>query len=105
VRHACVASADTANKRFSKMCVSGAAAAAAARSAKIQLSADVVDGLVLLYAGRNPAAGKTMYEHCIEIGQIPSLTIAQMERKAAKQNTAMSRDADLDGTLVPVLPV
>ncbi len=87
------------------MCVFGVGAAAAARSAKIQLSADVVDGLVLLYAGRNLAAGKTMYDHCLEIGQIPSLTVAQMERKAAKQNTAKPRDTDLDGTLVPVLPV
>ena len=80
-------------------------APAAARSAKIQLSADVVDGLVLLYAGRNLAAGKTMYEHCIDIGQIPSLSLAQMERKAGKQNSAKSRGSDLDGTLVPVLPV
>ena len=87
------------------MCVFGVGAAAAARSAKIQLSADVVDGLVLLYAGRNLAAGKTMYDHCLEIGQIPSLTVAQMERKAAKQNAAKPRDTDLDGTLVPVLPV
>jgi hypothetical protein len=78
---------------------------AAARSAKIQLSADVVDGLVLLYAGRSLTAGKAMYEHCIDIGQMPSLSLAQMERKAAKQNTAKPRASDLDGTLVPVLPV
>ena len=79
-------------------------AVAAARSAKIQLSADVVDGLILLYAGRDAAAGKSMYEHCIQIGQIPSLTLAQMERKAAKQHEAKARESDLDGTLVPVLP-
>lgn len=43
---------------------------ATARTAKIQLAADVVDGLILLYAGRSPESGKTMYEHCVEIGQV-----------------------------------
>ena len=53
---------------------------------------------------RDAAVGKIMYEHCIQIGQIPSLTLVQMERKAAKQHEAKARESDLDGTLVPVLP-
>ena len=81
----------------------------AARTAKIQLSADVVDGMILLYASRNAAAGKTMYEHCIEIGQSPSLSLAQAERQAAKEHEARPREPkpkpELGGALVPVLPV
>ena len=74
----------------------------AARTAKIQLAADVVDGLILLYAGRSPESGKTMYEHCVEIGQIPSMSLAQVERKTGAKAGAKPRVA---GALVPVLPV
>ena len=48
-------------------------AAAAARTAKVQLGADVVDGLIRLFGSRDAASGASMYDHCVAIGQVRCL--------------------------------